>query len=246
MPRGIDLHGQSSFGEVHLNLMCAFSRSAAFFVFMLIQEIVDELLARIISNALGWVHQTQGRRRYHCLLYWHVRVAHGDIQVTVRVPPVTERAACEPRHAAVMAVGERNCKAIRGRVRKPMHAVSEEIVILLLFPVRNDRGACGFKPLNGVSNRIFIERSEVRILTVAHCDLLDQINRSRDAANWLGGYRDWRRLGHTYGLTTSLESIIDLTLLGINRITVSSSYEPNADDDAMPLLIAPGWSAIRK
>jgi hypothetical protein len=84
-------------------------------------------------------------------------------------------------------------------------------VILLLFPVRDDRRPRGFKPLNGISNRIFIERSEVRILTVAHSDSLDQINRSRDAANWLGGYRDWRRLGHTCSLTILLESIVDLT-----------------------------------
>ncbi len=77
-----------------------------------------------------------------------------------------------------------------------MYAVRAEIMILPLFAVRNDRRACGFKPLNGVSNRIFIERSEVRILTVAPCDSLDQINGSWDTADWLGGYRDWGWLGH--------------------------------------------------
>ncbi len=40
-----------------------------------------------------------------------------------------------------------------------MHAVREEIVILPLFAVRNDRRAYGFKPFNGVSNGIFLERS---------------------------------------------------------------------------------------
>jgi hypothetical protein len=38
-------------------------------------------------------------------------------------------------------------------------------------------------PLNGISNHIFIERSEVGILTVAFCESLDQINGSRDTAN---------------------------------------------------------------
>jgi hypothetical protein len=38
-------------------------------------------------------------------------------------------------------------------------------------------------PLNGISNRIFIERSEVGILTVAFCESLDHINGSRDTAN---------------------------------------------------------------
>jgi hypothetical protein len=64
----------------------------------------------------------------------HVRVAHRDIQVTVCVPPVTESAACEPRHAARMTVRELNYETIRGRVRKPMHAVRAKILILPLSP----------------------------------------------------------------------------------------------------------------
>jgi len=86
-----------------LNLMRALFQAAPYLGLMLAQ-IVDELLARIFPNPLGWVHQTQGRRRYYRLLDRHVRVAHGDIQVTVCVPPVTEGAACEPRHAARMTV----------------------------------------------------------------------------------------------------------------------------------------------
>src|SRR6266481_1706606 len=101
-----------------------------------------------------------------------------------------------------------------------MHAVSREIVILSLCAVRDDRRACGFKPLNGVSNGIFIKRIAIRILNVAPCDSLDQINGSWDTADWLGGYRDWRRLGHTYRLARSR---IDLTLLGSKGISVSSS-----------------------
>src|SRR4029077_9532753 len=109
---------------------------------------------------------------------------------------VTERAACEPRHAAGMTVGERDYETIGGCVRKPIYAVRREIVVLPLFAVGNDRRACGFKSLYGVSNRCFIERSEVRILAIAFCDALDQINRSRNTSNWLGGYTDWYRLGH--------------------------------------------------
>ena len=71
-----------------------------------------------------------------------------------------------------------------------MKAVRAEIMILPLFAVRNDRRARGFKPLDGISNGIFIERGEVRILSVALCDSLDQINGSWDTANWLGGYGD--------------------------------------------------------
>lgn len=41
-----------------------------------------------------------------------------------------------------------------------MHAVSREIVIPPLFAVRNNRRACGFKSVNRVSSRFFIETIE--------------------------------------------------------------------------------------
>src|ERR1700730_14548263 len=160
---------------------------------MLPQQVDDELVARITSNALSGVHQTKGRRRYHRLLDRHVRVAHGDVQVGVRVPPITEGTARESRQAARMTVRERNYETVRGRVRESMHAVGAEIVMLPLFAVRHNRRASGFKPFNGVSNGIFIERMETRIiLTVGSRDSLDEINWSWDTANWLGGYGDWR------------------------------------------------------
>ena len=82
-----------------------------------------------------------------------------------------------------------------------MHAMRVAIAILLLFAVRNKRRACGFKPLNGISNRNFIERSGVGILAVGFCDSLDEINESWDSATWFGRYRDWRLLGHINRLT---------------------------------------------
>jgi hypothetical protein len=71
-----------------------------------------------------------------------------------------------------------------------MDAIRREIVMLSLFAVRNDRRAGGFEPFDGVSNRIFIVWSEVGILTVASFDPLDEIEGSRDTADWLGGYRE--------------------------------------------------------
>ena len=87
-----------------------------------------------------------------------------------------------------MTVRERDLETVRGHVRKPVDAVRREIVMLSLFAVRNDRRAGGFEQLDGVSNRIFIEWSELRILTVASYDSLDKIDWSWDTANWLGGY----------------------------------------------------------
>src|SRR6267142_1734392 len=39
-------------------------------------------------------------------------------------------------------------------------------------------------------------RSEQQVRRVAFCDSVDQINSFWDSADWLGGYRDWRRHGH--------------------------------------------------
>jgi hypothetical protein len=57
-----------------------------------------------------------------------------------------------------------------------MHAVSR-IVISPLFTVRNNRTACGFKSLNRVSSRFFIETIELGILAVAFCDSLERSTR---------------------------------------------------------------------
>src|SRR5258708_33065253 len=172
-------------------------QAAAYLGFVLSEQIVDELLAGIVRNALGWVHQTQGRRRYYRLLDLDVGVEQSGIQIMVGVSPVTERGACEPGQAARVAVCERDFEAIRGDVRKPMHGVRREIVIFPLFAIGNDGGTGGFKPLNRLSNRIFIEGEQVGILAVAFGDPLDQIKRSRATADWLGWYGHRPRLGHT-------------------------------------------------
>src|SRR6266850_6010879 len=100
-----------------------------------------------------------------------------------------------------MTIGEWDCEAVRRCVRKPLHAVRGEIVILLLFAVCDDRRTRGFETLNGVSYRIFIERSEVGMLSIAFCDSLDEIKGSWDTANGLSGYRDRCGLSHAVTLT---------------------------------------------
>src|SRR5258706_8553448 len=186
MPGGIDLYREGSFGEVPLHVASALVQAAPDLGFMLGRQVVDELLARIIPNLLRRVLQAKGGRRYPRLLYRNMRMAHGDIQVTVCVPPVPERAACKARQLPRMTVCERDCETIRGRVRKPMHAVRREIEILPLFAVGNDRRARRFEPLDGVSNRIFEERSEARIFAVALCDSLDEIGGAWGAVTHAG------------------------------------------------------------
>ena len=145
-PGGIDLHRQPSFGEVDLNLVRALLQAAANLGFVLAQQIVDELLARIARDPFGRIHEAQRRGRDDRLLHRHVRVAHGDVQVAVRIALVAERAAGQPRHAAGMAGRERNLESVRGRVRQPVHAIGPEVVILPLLAVGDHRGARRLEP----------------------------------------------------------------------------------------------------
>jgi hypothetical protein len=59
--RGINLYRQPPFGEVDLHLVRALAQAAADFHFVLVQQIVDELVARVARNLLARVHQTERR-----------------------------------------------------------------------------------------------------------------------------------------------------------------------------------------
>ena len=52
IPGRIDLHRQPAFGEIDLHLVRAFFQAAADLGFVLAQQIVDELLARVTGNCL--------------------------------------------------------------------------------------------------------------------------------------------------------------------------------------------------
>ena len=62
MPGRIDFYGQPSFREVDLNLIRAFLQAAPDFGFVLVQQVVDKLLSRVVFDFLWRIHQTQSRR----------------------------------------------------------------------------------------------------------------------------------------------------------------------------------------
>src|SRR5712664_2769832 len=129
-------------------------------------------------------------------------IAHGHIQVRICVAQITKRAAREPQHTARMTVRERDFEPVRGRVRKPMYAVCQEIVILALFAVRDDRGSRGFEPFDGVSNCIFVERGKGGVLAIDLGEFLDEVSRPRNAANGLRRYGEQGRLSVGHACTS--------------------------------------------
>ena len=154
---------------------------------VLTQEILDELLARIVGNAFGRVHQAQRRGRDHGLLHRHVRVAHRHLEVRIRVAPVREWSAREPWHAPGVAVGEGNPETVGGRIGLPVDRVGRKVMVLALLAVADHRRAAGFEALEGVANRCFVQRSERRILAIGPGERGDKFRWPRDAANGLGG-----------------------------------------------------------
>src|SRR5260370_28772957 len=103
-----------------------------------------------------------------------------------------------------MTVRERNHEASLCRVRKSMHAVRAEIVMLSLFTIGHDGRACAFKAFNGVSNGSVIERSEFGVLTVCGFDSLNQVNGSGDTPYPLGVYSVWRPINPSWRPAQSL------------------------------------------
>src|SRR5882757_750430 len=101
-----------------------------------------------------------------------------------------------------MTVREWDFEPVRGRVRKAMYAVCQEIVILPLFAVRDDQRSRGFKPFDGVSNCLFVTSGKGGVLAVDLGEFLDEIRRPRNAANGLRGYADQGRLSAGHACTS--------------------------------------------
>ena len=112
----------------------------------------------VAGDLVGRVHEAQGRGRDDRLLHRHVGVPQGHVQVAVRVPLVAERPGRQPRHPADVAGRERDLEAVRGGVRQPVDAVGPEVVVLPLLAVGDDRRAGGLEPLDGVPDRLVVER----------------------------------------------------------------------------------------
>ena len=183
VPRGIDLDCQPPLREIDLDFVCALLQATPDLGFVLVQQVVYELLARIARDLVGRVQQAQGRGRDDRLLHGYVSVAQGHVQVAVRTPVVTKWAGSEPRHPADMTGRERDLEAVRVHVRQSVHAIRPEVMVLSLLAVRDHRRGGGLKPLNGIPNRLVIKRVQLWVGAVACRNSLDQPKGPRNASD---------------------------------------------------------------
>ena len=153
----------------------------------------------VAGDPVGGIHQAERGRRDDRLLHRHRRVPLGDLEEAVRVALVAERAGGQARHAAGVAGRERDHEAVGRGVRQPVHGVGPEVVILPLLAVGDHRGAGRLEPRDGVANGRLVQGSQAGIVAVLRGEGLDQLGRSRDAADGLGG--DGHRCVSQYGTT---------------------------------------------
>ena len=55
----INLHRKAAFGEIDLHTMRTLLQTTTYFRLVLAQQIIDELLPRIVRKAFRWIHQAQ-------------------------------------------------------------------------------------------------------------------------------------------------------------------------------------------
>ena len=90
-------------------------------------------------------------------------VAHGNIEIAVRVAAVAERPAVSRGMRRVWPARTGCLKPVRRRVGQAVHAVGPEVVVLALLAVGDHRRARRFEPLDRVADRFFVERIERRV-----------------------------------------------------------------------------------
>jgi hypothetical protein len=143
------------------------------------------LLARIVGDAVGRIHEAQCRGRDDGLFERLVRELLRDVAIRIGEPPVAKRAGGEPRHPRRVTAGERDLETVRCGVRQIVHRVRPEVVVLALLAVGDDRRAGRLESRDRVTDRRLVHRIESRIIGVAVGHRLDELQRARNASDRL-------------------------------------------------------------
>ena len=203
----VELDRQPAFREIDLHCVGAQIQARPDLRLMLAEEVGDELLARVVGDLVGGIHEAQRRRRNHRLLDRNVRVAQREAEIGIGADAVPERTAEQAQHAARVARGERDREAVRGNVVQALHAVGPEVVELALLAIGDDRRPGGLEAPDGVEDGVFVEWLERRIGAVAAGQGLDQRCGARDAADRLGGNLESHRDGDAHSCAIEGERI---------------------------------------
>ncbi len=134
------------------------------------------------------------RGRNDRLFHRHAGEPSRDIQVGIRAALVTKRSTGQARHSSDVSRREGNLKAVRGGVGESVNAVSPEVVVLPLLAIGDDRRAGFLEEPNGVADGGVVEPIQCGVGGRGSRNRLKQLERSRNAADRLGGNRHFRNL----------------------------------------------------
>jgi hypothetical protein len=124
--RRVELHVETSFGEVDLNDCGAVVEARTHISDCVFDQFVNKLLLRIPGDAILRIEQRHGGRRYHCLFRWPGRVLEGA------------------RQSTDMAIFEGDRYAVSGQVGQPVTRAGGKAG-LGLFAVRDNGRASRFE-----------------------------------------------------------------------------------------------------
>jgi len=120
--------------EVDLDVVRAQAQAGAHLAHVLVEEVEDELIARVVGQRLGRVHEAQRRGRDHRLLDRTRRIALSHGELLCGASAVAERSPGQTRHAAHVPGAERDLESVGRRVRKSVDRVRPEVVVLACSP----------------------------------------------------------------------------------------------------------------
>ena len=113
---------------------------------------------RVAGNLRRRIHQAHGRWRNNRLFNRYVGIPQGQIEITICIADVTERAGSQSRHSASVAGSKRDGEALGGRVRHPMNTIGPEAVIFSLLAIGDYRGAGSLEAGDGIAYCFLVKR----------------------------------------------------------------------------------------
>ena len=154
----------------------------------LVDEVREELVARVAVDAVGRVEQAQCRRCDDRLLDRQRRELPRGAQQVDGVRGVAKRPAAQHGQLAGVPVGERHDRAARRQVGYARHRVGQEARLVLLA-VGDHRRAGGLEPADRVRQRLVRQLPQTGGVEPALRVVLEasqELRGTRDAADRLG------------------------------------------------------------
>ena len=188
--RRIELERQPSLREVDLDDVGSLAEAFPDVGHRLTHEILEERLLRVTPDSLLRVKEAQSRGGDHRLLDGNLRIPLGPVEVRRSIGLVPERPRGQAWQLTGVAIGEGDGNAVGREVLESLDRVGGEAGLGLLS-VADDGGSGLLESVDGVPDGRVVQLPELLFgapALIEFPDTAQELRRSRNAADWLGGY----------------------------------------------------------